>query len=129
MPKNGENSFLFLLVKSFTEMVSIKYFNCVDLFQGTAVARSLHTPSNYHDSNYQRYIRIFSLQLRKHPIKITMKQMFTVNHSLLKSVRLKIEMTIDDNSREIKMETFLLIVLDHRFDNNICGNCYTISNC
>lgn len=56
------------------------------MFQGTAVTRSLHTPSNYHDSNYQRYIRIFSLQLKEQPIKITMKQMFAFNHSLLKSV-------------------------------------------
>lgn len=54
--------------------------------QGRGVAKALHTTSNYHDQNYQRFIRIFSLQLQKQPIDIQMKQMFTFNHTLLKSV-------------------------------------------
>lgn len=55
--------------------------------QGRGVARALHTPSNYQDQNYQRFIRIYSLQLRKQPIQIKMKEMFTFNYALLKSVR------------------------------------------
>lgn len=47
---------------------------------------ALHTPSNYQDRKYQRFIRIFSLQLRKQRIEITMKEMFTYNYALLKSV-------------------------------------------
>lgn len=47
--------------------------------------KALHTASDYDDSNYQRFIRIFSLQLKGQPIRITMKQMFTFNHGLLKS--------------------------------------------
>lgn len=54
--------------------------------QGKGVAKALHTPSNYQDRNYQRFIRIFSLQLRKQPIQLTMKEMFTFNYALLKSV-------------------------------------------
>lgn len=58
----------------------------MNLFQGKAVTKALHTPSNYHDQHYQRFIRIFSLQIKDQPIKITMKQMFTFNNALLKSV-------------------------------------------
>lgn len=65
----------------------IQFFeNIVYFCQGKAVARALHIPSNYHDENYQRFIRIFSLQMKDQPIKITMKHMFTFNYSLLKSV-------------------------------------------
>lgn len=53
---------------------------------GQAVARALHTPSNYHDTHYQRFIRIFSIQMKELPIRIRMKQLFTFNYSLLKSV-------------------------------------------
>lgn len=50
------------------------------------MTKALHTTSNYFNENYQRFIRIFSLQLKEQPIQITMKQMFTFNNSLLKSV-------------------------------------------
>ncbi|XP_031622568.1 putative gustatory receptor 2a [Contarinia nasturtii] len=52
---------------------------------GASVSNALHTPSNYFDRDYQRFIRIFSLQIRKQPIEIKMKQMFTFNHALMKS--------------------------------------------
>lgn len=55
--------------------------------QGKSISNALHTPSNYQDRDYQRFIRIFSLQLRKQPIEIKIKEMFTVNYALLKSVR------------------------------------------
>lgn len=58
------------------------------LYQGKAVTKALHMPSNYHDTNYQRFVRVFSLQIKEQPIKVTMKQMFTFNHGLLKSVSL-----------------------------------------
>lgn len=54
--------------------------------KGKGVAKALHTPSNYQDRNYQRFIRIFSLQLRKQPIQLKMKEMFTFNYALLKTV-------------------------------------------
>lgn len=54
--------------------------------QGRRIPKLLHLPSNYHDRNYQQFIRIFSLQIVKQPIEIRMKDMFTFNHSLLKSV-------------------------------------------
>lgn len=41
---------------------------------------------NDHSTNYQRTKRIFSLQLKKLPIRIQMKEMFTINYALLKSV-------------------------------------------
>lgn len=50
------------------------------------MSKALHTPSNYRDPNYQRFIRIFSLHMKEQPIQITMKQMFTFNYALLKSV-------------------------------------------
>ncbi|XP_055303406.1 uncharacterized protein LOC129569037 isoform X1 [Sitodiplosis mosellana] len=52
---------------------------------GKGVANALHTPSNYQDPQYQRFIRIFSIQLWKQPIQIKIKQMFTINYALLKS--------------------------------------------
>lgn len=56
------------------------------VFKGRGIPKALHTPSNYKDQNYQRFIRIFSLQLRKLPIELTMKELFTFNYGLLKSV-------------------------------------------
>lgn len=50
------------------------------------MSRALHMQSNYNDQNYQRFIRIFSLHMKQQPIKITMKQMFTFNYGLFKSV-------------------------------------------
>lgn len=56
------------------------------LFQGKSVAKALHMHSNCLDSDYQRLVRLFSLQLQALPIKITIKELFTLNHALLKTV-------------------------------------------
>lgn len=47
---------------------------------------ALHSHLNHDDPNYQRFIRIFSLQIMEQPITINMKHMFTFNYGLLKSV-------------------------------------------
>lgn len=68
---------------------SIENEDCkITYSQGGAMSKALHTPSNYRDQNYQRFIRIFSLHMKEQPIQITMKQMFTFNYALLKSVGL-----------------------------------------
>lgn len=56
------------------------------ILQGQAVAKALHVHSNFDDRTFDRFVRIFSLQMRKQPIKITMKHLFTFNYALLKSV-------------------------------------------
>lgn len=59
------------------------------LEQGKKLQRALHSASFNQDPNYYRHIRLFSLQLRKLPIKMQMKEMFTFNYAILKSVTIK----------------------------------------
>lgn len=82
--ENCQNMVCFLakLVCFATEVILKTY-----PFQGKAVTTALHMPSNYQDQLYQRYVRIFSLQMREQPIRIILKQMFCFNYALLKSVR------------------------------------------
>lgn len=99
--------------------------------QGEAVTRALHTTSDYYDSNYQRFVRIFSLQIKEQPIRITMKQMFTFNHSLLKSVCLNYipirELNLLKQTLNILL-LFLHLLLDNCFSHNLCFHCDPIPN-
>lgn len=97
------------------------------LFQGKAISKSLHTQSNCNDSSYQRFIRIFSLQIKEQPIEITMKQMFTFNYVLLKSVSLY---SIVCLAIRPKINRFIhaIIITDNCIGHNIRCNTHTISN-
>ena len=94
MPKYGEYD-------KWSQVHDKEFFFSLCRWQGKSISKALHTPSNYQDRNYQRFIRIFSLQIRKQPIKLKMKQMFCFNFALLKSVSIYLysERLITKNTR------------------------------
>lgn len=59
--------------------------------QGESLKMALHSGTEDEDQDYQRHTRIFSLQLRKLPIKMKMKDVFTLNYALLMKVIWKIK--------------------------------------
>lgn len=82
MPASGKcNNNQFRLFDGNDSVIQILVFH-----QAKCVAKALHMQSNYHDKHAQRLIRIFSLQIKQQPIQIKMKQLFTFNYTLLKSV-------------------------------------------
>lgn len=89
---------------------------------------ALHTPSNYKDDNYQRFIRIFSLQLRKQPIQITIKDMFTFNFTLLKSVCMLPHFRHPYRVCLLINQFYSFGFPDNSTNNKLRGHCYPISN-
>lgn len=56
--------------------------------QGKAIGKKLHTYPQHASQPFRRILRLFSLQMMQHPIEITIKELFTFNYVLLKSVSL-----------------------------------------
>lgn len=105
---------------------------------GKAVSKALHKQSNFHDSHYQRHIRLFSLQLKQLPIKMMIKELFVFNYTMLKSVGWKQEQkTYDLLLNKINVCAFIIHIhflfffwfLDGVPYVHICGHSNSIPNC